>query len=317
MVSFSDETLRKASKRLQNIEDVDDQTLEQFKSTLSGDLLCILKETLNTCTSDKGDLFEIRTRNYILQNTEKVLEAYHDHDVAVMEEAILELIEVIRGCIDICMYVAKRSNAKTYEQDDLMALDSIQMRKVPFLLLEDAFDSLPLALTRVLWKYSAVEWLPYICDEKMLFNQGSKYVLIRIANKLLKSLCVNADNQAASFAGEISMTLANVFPLSERSAVNVLGSFHVDNVVKYESMEEWKNTKSSENDHHQVAMNYDLYSKYWGLQKVFTNPKELLPLGSQVWSDEIEAFLSDVNLVLISFEGLSFKSDLVKHLKTR
>jgi hypothetical protein len=292
-------------------------THDEFISSLPDPLSSQVQEALEISDSNKTDHFEILARSHVLETTKKLLDAFKSNDDSIMEEAMVDLISFVRSVIDFCLYIAKRSNAKDMETDNLLDMDSAQMRKVPFLLLEDSFDSLPLSLTRVLWNYGPAEWLPYMCDENLLFNQGSKYVLIRIANKLLKSLSVNAENQAASFAGEISMTLAAVFPLSERSAVNVLGSFHTDNIVKFESMEEWIENKGSEKEQQQSVLNYDFYSKFWGVQQLFTNPKELLPFGSKIWNENMDNFLEEIKIILSLFEGRGFKSDLIKHLNAR
>jgi hypothetical protein len=311
----SNDAFRNASKSKIPFHELSGLTYDEFISSLPDPLSSMAQKISQTSDSDKSDHFEILVRSHVLKTTEILLDAFKSNDEAILEEAMVDLISFIRSVIDFCLYLAKRSTLK--EKDKWSDMDSAQMRKVPFLLLEDSFDSLPMSLTRLLWTYGPAEWLPNICDETLLFNQGSKYVLIRIANKLLKSLSVNAENQAASFAGEISMTLAAVFPLSERSAVNVLGSFHTDNIVKFESMEEWMGNKGSEKEHQQLALNYDFYSKFWGVQHVFTNPKELLPLGSKVWNENMDNFLEEMKFILSLFEGRSFKPDLIKHLNTR
>jgi THO complex subunit 1 len=307
-----------ASKSAMPFHELSDLTHDKFISSLPDPLSSLVQQASEiSFVSNRSDHFEILTRSHVLEITEKILDAFKSNDEGIIEEGMVELISFIRSVIDFSLYIAKRSNLKDAKNDEWSDMDSAQMRKVPFLLLEDSFDSLPLSLTRILWTYGPAEWLPNICDETLLFNQGSKYVLIRVANKLLKSLSVNAENQAASFAGEISMTLAAVFPLSERSAVNVLGSFHTDNIVKFESMEEWIEKKGSEKEQQELVMNYDFYSKLWGVQQTFTNPKELLPLGSTNWNENLDNFLEEVKFIFSLFEGRKFKSDLIKHLNAR
>lgn len=306
-----------ASKSAIPFHELSDLTHDEFISSLPDPLSSLVQQASEiSFVSNRSDHFEILTRSHVLEITENILDAFKSNDEAIIEEAMVELISFIRSVIDFSLYIAKRSNLKD-AKNEWSDMDNAQMRKVPFLLLEDSFDSLPLSLTRVLWTYGPAEWLPNICDETLLFNQGSKYVLIRVANKLLKSLSVNAENQAASFAGEISMTLAAVFPLSERSAVNVLGSFHTDNIVKFESMEEWIENKGSEKEQHELVLNYDFYCQFWGIQKIFTNPKELLPLGSKNWNENLDTFLEEIKFIFSLFEGRKFKSDLIKHLNAR
>merc|ERR1719199_1021954 len=67
------------------------------------------------------------------------------------------------------------------------------------------------------------------------FTKASRFVLLKACNKLLRKLS-NRDRDAA-FAGEVMTLLSTVFPLSERSAVNVLGTFNVANVTDFEDAE--------------------------------------------------------------------------------
>lgn len=166
-----------------------------------------------------------------------------------------------------------------------------------------------------------------------MFHQGSRYCLIRMCNKLLKNLSVNSQDEAAHFAGEISLTLASVFPLSERSAANVLGAFHTDEKyqVDYETLEEWMENSTGGGDGHvsgnhetsttkggkNVALSYGFYSKFWSLQKVFTDPRGLLPKSGDEWSEHMERFVLDVQDILGTFDGYKFSGDEVKDLKAK
>jgi len=62
-----------------------------------------------------------------------------------------------------------------------------------------------------------------------------KYPLLRSCNELLRRLS-KAKNTV--FCGKILMFLAKVFPLSERSGVNVKSAFNLTNVTEVEESEE-------------------------------------------------------------------------------
>lgn len=306
----------------------------------------------SSSAAQRVDNIEIATRSHVLSRIQNILRANGSSDLATLEQSITELLVYIRAVIDYCLFVAQHVDKKTKsiaEDDvrstflgDLCSLDCAQFRKLPFLLMEDTVDTLPTSIIQVIWKYGISTWLQsLLCvttsppTENKTFHLGSKYCLIRMCNRLLKNLSVDAhDDQVggAEFAGEISMMLASVFPLSERSAVNVLGAFHVDNIVKFETFEEWmasNNDKSGGNSvtAKKIALNYDFYSKFWGLQNFFTNPKDLIPKGNAAsgsssgvpksWNENMDKFFSHLEEVLEVFEGHPFSADSIKKLIAR
>lgn len=266
--------------------------------------------------------------------------------------------------------------------DQYRGMDLPLLRKLPFMLLEDLVDSLPIPIIQLFWKYGPSTWFQcLLCSCPMLpslpssttktnqndsskttpstssirgewdiFNQGSKYCVIRFCNKLLRNISVHGQTSAAEFAGQISLILASVFPLSERSAVNVLGAFHVDNEVVYETKDEWSKNCSISTTTTTTTANksikdhdYDFYQTFWGLQKCFTNPVKLLPTISVPaaagtnqlqqlqqkklllqqqqkqqngpWRQEINRFISSVGTVLGAFEAKPLSSELIKSWK--
>eukprot|EP00578_Thalassiosira_sp_NH16_P019683 CAMPEP_0181092406 /NCGR_PEP_ID=MMETSP1071-20121207/8903_1 /TAXON_ID=35127 /ORGANISM="Thalassiosira sp., Strain NH16" /LENGTH=315 /DNA_ID=CAMNT_0023174587 /DNA_START=48 /DNA_END=992 /DNA_ORIENTATION=- len=122
------------------------------------------------------------------------------------------------------------------------------IKKLPFQLLEDAIDSLPLPLVQTLWSspyhpsLNVSGYASSLLCSPIIFGGPSKFVLLRICNKLLRALS-NRDVDAG-FAGGIMTMMARVFPLSERSAVNVLGSFNVRNETGFETREEFEGERS-------------------------------------------------------------------------
>ena len=67
------------------------------------------------------------------------------------------------------------------------------------------------------------------------------------------------------------MLLAQVFPLSERSAMNVLGGFNVGNVLRVEGLDEFQQ-RSAAAAGGGGGVGYEFYAKFWGVQQVFTDP---------------------------------------------
>jgi len=328
-------------------------SVKEFVNSLPSDCS---KCPVSTSAAQRVDDIEIATRSHVLFRIQNILRANASSDLANLEQSIAELLVYIRGAIDFCLFVAQHVDKahKSVAEDDskstflnnICSLDCAQFRKLPFLLMEDTVDTLPTSIIQIVWKYGLSIWLQsLLCvttsppTENKTFHLGSKYCLIRMCNRLLKNLSVDAhDDQVggAEFAGEISMMLASVFPLSERSAVNVLGAFHVDNIVQFESFEEWmasnKDKSSGESaaahvNPKKIALNYDLYSKFWGLQNFFTNPKDLVPKGNTAsgssagspksWNDNMDKFFSHLEEVLEVFEGHPFSADSIKKLSAR
>ncbi len=348
--------------------------------------------------AQRVDRFEIATRSHLLSLMDDLVVQSHsgsgngNGNDAFQTKHMQHILEHIRGVIDFAVLVCRTASTsmpgtdqpdpdlhpdpgandhdhdRSHDHDNkdrdaqtrimVSQINTVHMRKLPFLLLEDAVDTLPTSILQTFWKYGPAHWLqsilcktqeaPFsVTDTLFHQNQGSKYCLIRMCNKILKNLSTDAQDEAAQFAGEISMILASVFPLSERSAVNVLGAFHTDAKYRteYESMSQWldhshghgqsqghsqgqsqnqnQGQGQAKGPNHHMALNYGFYAKFWGLQAKFTNPKEMLPrfnvqgkdLNPQ-WNAHLDSFLMDLRDILATFEGCTeFSPDVVHDLK--
>nr|CAG4642379.1 EOG090X0324 [Evadne anonyx] len=97
----------------------------------------------------------------------------------------------------------------------------------PIILLTDAFDMLPLGKceeTFMLVEEKVTVW------KKDFFSIGSKNTLLRLCNDLLRRL---SRSQNTVFCGRILLFLAKFFPFSERSGLNVVSEFNLDNMTVY------------------------------------------------------------------------------------
>jgi len=329
--------------------------------------------TLQQSATDLIDEFEISTREHVLSLANTILQS--NQDAAITEETIEELLSFIRNVIDVILHLLYRhleaihkdngDNKDDVDNDDLGSLytkliTSINLRKIPFLILEDLIDALPTKTIQCFWNYGPSLWLndilckeipveynmnnsakstKYKKDDITLFHQQSQYCVLRFCNKLLKNLSVSGSNAQAQFAGQITMTLASIFPLSERSAMNVLGAFNVDNVVEYENLDEWlKSNSSNTNDNSgnssssskasvsEASLNYDFYKTFWALQDIFSDPTTLLKGSNEGgassnttgWNESsMDAFIKSVEVVLGAFECNKFPNRLVKDMKYR
>lgn len=90
-------------------------------------------------------------------------------------------------------------------------------------------------------------------------GKGKALPLLRLCNESLRKL---SKSENASMCGRIQVFLANVFPLSERSGVNLKGLFHTENVTTYDTDVEMQ----SENRFDEI------YKDFWNLQTWFSQP---------------------------------------------
>ena len=142
-------------------------------------------------------------------------------------------------------------------------------------MLADMFDILPLTSCEVLFKTVEQEVSTW---REQLFYSSAKINLLRICNDLLRRL---SRTQNTVFCGRILLFLAKFFPFSERSGLNVISEFNLDNTTNFNQDDEEKDNSSeeskeksakSESEDPNVKVNRNLYQKFWQIQDYFRNP---------------------------------------------
>ena len=120
-------------------------------------------------------------------------------------------------------------------------------------------------------------------------------------HKKLKNLLISdllrrlSRSQNTVFCGRILLFLAKFFPFSERSGLNVVSEFNLENTTVFSSADEAANFKNGsdknnendekmevdndseiqiEADQRSLSVDYALYSKFWKLQDYFRNPNQ-------------------------------------------
>lgn len=135
----------------------------------------------------------------------------------------------------------------------------------PVVLLVDVFDVKTLDLCESLFGY--VENNVSVFKEDHFFTPCKNH-LLRMCNDLLRRL---SRSQNTVFCGRILLFLAKFFPFSERSGLNIISEFNVDNVTEFGTadgevpMDESTEDASPKVDDH-------LYIKFWSLQEFFRCP---------------------------------------------
>ncbi|XP_076149606.1 THO complex subunit 1 [Alosa pseudoharengus] len=184
---------------------------------------------------------------------------------------------------------------KQADSDDFLALiylsidgvtEGVCSATTPFLLLGDVLDCLPLDQCDKI--FSFVEKNVSTWKSNSFYSAGKNY-LLRMCNDLLRRL---SKSQNTVFCGRIQLFLARLFPLSEKSGLNLQSQFNLDNITVFNKneqestfgqrhleekedgmdVEEGEMGDEDEPATCSIPIDYNLYRKFWTLQDYFRNP---------------------------------------------
>ncbi|KAI6212774.1 hypothetical protein M3Y94_00068500 [Aphelenchoides besseyi] len=127
--------------------------------------------------------------------------------------------------------------------------------------------------------FGIVEKMIDVWKTPFFFDQCRNNIL-RMCNDLLKRLSRTVDT---TFCGRILILLAKSLPLNERSGLNLMSQNNVGNVTAFEEdLEEVSEEQPSAEkmdvefgeicENQDLAIDYELYAKFWKLQEYFSNP---------------------------------------------
>jgi len=144
---------------------------------------------------------------------------------------------------------------------------------MPVMLLGDIFDSMTLDRCEQLFTF--VENNVTVWKEELFFS-ACKNNLLRMCNDLLRRL---SRSQQTVFCGRILLFLAKFFPFSERSGLNIVSEFNLENYTEFglEKAEEddlEHITKDDDKSETKIPIDYNLYRKFWALQDFFRSPNQ-------------------------------------------
>ena len=283
----------------------------------------------DTTTIKRLDELEISTRSHLLTLVEQLHSITNDNDDQQdISLAIETILDYLNSVTLLCLHVTRHhSTTTTTESQYYKQLTNISIiKKLPFLLLEDTIDSLPLQHIQNIWsspQYPTKTISSLTSQNKLtsplIFTAPSKLILLRICNKILKLL--SNSNVDTEFAGTIMILLTKVFPLSERSAINVLGSFNVRNETVFENEVEFneKHTAAADKGGNSEDKNggkkgssnigYDFYKTFWGVQHIFTDPTTTIlysknnGLSQSDAANAYNSFMKDITSILVALES--------------
>ncbi|XP_022830247.1 THO complex subunit 1 [Spodoptera litura] len=181
---------------------------------------------------------------------------------------------------------------------------------MPVVLLGDIFDALTLNKCEKLFSY--VENGVNIWKEELFFV-ACKNNLLRMCNDLLRRL---SRSQNTVFCGRILLFLAKFFPFSERSGLNIVSEFNLENVTEFggDSSSTLKDSLDEEmvvdnNEKNKINIDYNLYCRFWSLQDFFRNPNNCY--NKLQW----KTFVAHSGSVLSAFS--SYKLETVELQKSK
>ncbi|KAL7480242.1 hypothetical protein ACHAW6_005937 [Cyclotella cf. meneghiniana] len=295
-------------------------------------------EKSKSIASRRLDELEISLRSHALHLVEELMRQVDGSvEFQAAQETLLHFLkDVTLFTVDLVQLAATwNNNGRNQLPKSYANAASPIFHRLPITLLSDITTTLPISTTQRLWSsepnlspfHPRSGYVSLLCHPST-FRPLNRMLLLRICNHLLKC-CSNRDVDA-EFAGSVMTTLAHVFPLSERSAMNVLGSFNVDNVTGWEGEEEFQRGRrlrgvdgegggggsgrgEESMDVDDVSnggapaaagnpLGYDFYSTFWGVQKVFTDPPGTI-LSPKDGIEAFENFVKHIKTILAAFES--------------
>uniref|UniRef100_A0A665U608 Death domain-containing protein n=1 Tax=Echeneis naucrates TaxID=173247 RepID=A0A665U608_ECHNA len=199
------------------------------------------------------------------------------------------LDQALRGVLGD-QIIEQKSSCDDYLSLIYLSIDAVTegicSATTPFLLLGDVLDCLPLDQCDKI--FSFVEENVSTWKSNSFYTAGKNY-LLRMCNDLLRRL---SKSQNTVFCGRIQLFLARLFPLSEKSGLNLQSQFNLDNITVFNKNEQestlgHKHTEEKEDGMEveegemgeddapapcSIPIDYNLYRKFWTLQDYFRNP---------------------------------------------
>lgn len=219
---------------------------------------------------------------------------------SILEQAFRDVLHSVIVARDIDIQVC----TKLVELSIVSAELSICYSTVPFILLGDIFDCLTLDICEEVFFFVESRVSTWTAKD---FSSG-KILLLRMCNDLLRRL---SSAQNTVFCGRIQLFLARLFPLSEKSALNLMSHFNLENLTTYNKDAGLKAISLSQEEPEKMdvdepsaasvkssaPIDYNLYHKLWSLQDTFWQPTQ--SYSPDVW----KAFTANVQEVLRTFSS--------------
>ncbi|RUS74101.1 hypothetical protein EGW08_018132 [Elysia chlorotica] len=166
------------------------------------------------------------------------VEKYQD-ELGLEKRAVLD--QVFRDIL--CEMISNSSEAEHLKNLINFAVQAVQQDmcspSTPFLMMADIFDMLTIERCEDI--FDLVEDKVTIWKSETFYESGKNY-LLRMCNDLIRRL---SKSQNTIFCGRIQLFLSRLFPLSEKSALNLASQFNLENVTLFTKKEESEKKEDS------------------------------------------------------------------------
>ncbi|XP_055947752.1 THO complex subunit 1-like isoform X2 [Argiope bruennichi] len=256
----------------------------------------------------KDNLYEF------LKASKAILSTWKESDFKNLIELTIRevLLDFIKSGADIVLL------ERVFQFSIDAALQDAAAGNIPVLVIGDMFESSTIIECETY--FSFVESRVDIF-KKDIFFKVCKNHLLRSCNDLLKRL---SRSQNTVFCGRILMFLAHIFPLSERSGLNIISEFNLENTTAYNTNDDMFNDIASEKgdaaeegeissqNQSSFVVDKNLYQKFWSLQDYFRSPNTCY--NKMQWR-QFTNCTSDVLTVFGSFKSDDANSSKWKQAK--
>ncbi len=222
----------------------------------------------------------------------------------ILEQAFREALHCIVGSVDVS------ASTQLVSLSIAAAQHALCYCSVPFVLLGDILSEYTLDLCEQVFGF--VEGHVSTWTSKEFYSSG-KILLLRMCNDLLRRL---SSAQNTVFCGRIQLFLAQLFPLSEKSALNLTSHFNLENITTYNKEAGKKESKDGEEEdeamevdssaaeaHSDPPIDYNLYHKLWSIQDAFRQPTQAF--SPDFW----KLFTANVSEILQAFSSFKLQDD--------
>ncbi|XP_059175712.1 THO complex subunit 1-like [Physella acuta] len=224
------------------------------------------------------------------------VEEYQDN-IGLEKRTVLD--QVFRDIL--CRKISDVSNAGVLKTVITFAIQAVKQDmcspSTPFLMMADIFDMLTIKHCEDI--FDLVEDKVTVWKSEPFYESGKNY-LLRMCNDLIRRL---SKSQNTVFCGRIQLFLSRLFPLSEKSALNLASQFNLENVTIYAKQENQGNGEVMEvedvSQSSSIPIDYHLYRKFWALQDFFRRP--LLCYDKTQW-DVFSQNAGDVMSIFASYK---------------
>ncbi|KAJ1948228.1 hypothetical protein EC988_005260, partial [Linderina pennispora] len=170
----------------------------------------------------------------------------------------------------------------------LLCSDSTLEPAFVFSLTDETMDSVSIEVAQELFGF--LETRTTLVRKVMAETTGKGVAMLKICNSLLRRI---PHATMGEFAGSVQIFIANSFPLSERSGVNVRGDFDTSNIPAIDTAGLDEGGREEK-----------LYRSFWSLQECFANPQSVFKNRPE----SFDSFVKAAKLALEEFRKVEHKN---------